>query len=292
MNSKVRNALLLVSIIIVLVIFIDLIFNFSGLVVEKFQSGYSFTSASENNNADDEEFDHKKIKSIVSKSDGKTFNVTFLQNDPTNKTVTISSPVSKNANISVNSDGTLSQELKMSSNPAQQFKLFKITNGQSYNDLLGDNSLGANEFSQNTKYPFYILRSVIIEGRCLTYEPGNLFTTPIGNYNNQKFDVSEMRAPKVSILTHDVEETELGSLNKNGDGSDGELFDPNKIKINLNLTDELKQQLLGINPNLLSGGASGGNGNRNGNRNGASCGTQIPKDSLVSLCRGCDPDKL
>ena len=80
-----------------------------------------------------------------------------------------------------------------------------------------------------------------------------------------------------------------GAMNGNGDGSDGELFDPNKIK-NLNLTDELKQQLLVIdsevlNPlqeiNLLKE-----------TDNGESCGTYIPKDSLVSLCRGCDPDKL
>lgn len=289
MNSKVRNTVLFVSIVIVLVIFVDLIFNFSGLVVEKFSSGgYVIPSTSQNNDENDDEFDHTKINSIVSKKDGKAFNVKFIQSDPTNRTLVVYSTVSKNANISVNSDGTLSQELKMSNNPAQQFKLYKVTDGQSYNDLLGDNNLGANEFSQETKYPFYILKSVLLDTRCLTYEPGNLFTNPIGNYSNQKWDVSRMTAPKLSVVTHNVEENALGSMNKNGDGSDGELFDPNKIKINLNLTDELKHQLLGVNPELLAAA----NVNRSQNSSSASCGTQIPKDSLVSLCRGCDPDKL
>lgn len=288
MNTKVRNALLCVSIVIVLVIFVDLIFNFSGLVVEKFSSGgYAMPSTPQNNDENDDEFDHTKIKSIVSKKDGKAFNVKFIQSDPTNRTLVVYSPVSKNANISVNSDGTLSQELKMSTNPAQQFKLYKVTDGQSYNDLLGESSLGANEFSQETKYPFYILKSVLLDTRCLTYEPGNLFTNPIGNYSNQKWDVSQMAAPKLSVVTHDVEENALGSMNKNGDGSDGELFDPNKIKINLNLTDELKHQLLGVSPEVLAAANA-----RNAQSRGDSCGTQLPKDSLVSLCRGCDPDKL
>ena len=78
-------------------------------------------------------------------------------------------------------------------------------------------------------------------------------------------------------------------MNRNGDGSDGELFDPNKIKINLNLTDELKQQLH-VSPEVLANSSSG-RSNGNG-QDGESCGTYIPKDSLVSLCRGCDPDKL
>ena len=39
MNEKIRNALLLVCVIIVLLIVIDMIFNFSGIGVEKFQSG-------------------------------------------------------------------------------------------------------------------------------------------------------------------------------------------------------------------------------------------------------------
>ena len=285
MNTKVRNTLLFVSIVIVLVIFVDLIFNFSGLVVEKFSSGgYAMPSTPQNNDENDDEFDNTKIKSIVSKKDGKAFNVKFIQSDPTNRTLVVYSPVSKNANISVNSDGTLSQELKMSTNPAQQFKLYKVTDGQSYNDLLGESNLGANEFSQETKYPFYILKSVLLETRCLTYEPGNLFTNPIGNYSNQKWDVSQMSAPKLSVVTHNVEENALGSMNKNGDGSDEELLDPNKIKINLNLTDELKKQLLGVSPEVLA--------TTKANSQSSSCGTQIPKDSLISLCKGCDPDKL
>ena len=110
-----------------------------------------------------------------------------------------------------------------------------------------------------------------------------------GNYSNQKWDVSSMRNPNVSIVTHDVNSNSVGDMNRHGDGDDGDIFDPNKIKINLNLTDELKKQLLGIEPDALGGSSRGSHGGQGGS---ASCGTEIPRDSLVSLCRGCDPDKL
>lgn len=280
MKVKVRNTLLLISLIIVLIVIIDLIFNITGLVVENFSS---VGDTGPNNDSDTKDIETSKIKSIVSKFDGKMLNVVFLQNDPTNKTLCISSPVAENANISVNSDGTLSQELKMTSNPSQQFRILKITNSQDYSDHLGDNSFGANEFNDEaTKYPFYILKSVRMEGWCLAYEPGNLFLMPIGNYNNQKWDVSNIKNPSVSVITHDVHDTSIGSLNKNGNGSDEELFDPNKIKINLNLTDEIKKQL-GISDGSFSSGS---------NSNSQNCSGQIPKNALTSLCRGCDPDKF
>ena len=294
MNVKIRNTLLLVSLIIVLIIIIDLIFNITGIVVEKFDATSSTESSSTessgtNNNydPDTDDIDKSKINSVVSKFDGKMLNITFLdRNNSSNKKVCISSPIKENANISVNSDGTLSEELKMTSNSFQQFTLVKINDADTYNELLssaGNDHLGANESSVNeTKYPFFILRSVRMENRCLAYEPGNLFLMPLGNYNNQKWDVSENSNPFVnSLRTHEVDETSIGSLNRYGNGSQNELFDPNKIKINLNLTDELRNQL-GLGP----GNINGGNGSNQ------HCPTQIPKNALSSLCRGCDPDKL
>lgn len=293
MNSRIRNILLLVSIIIVLIIFIDLIFNFTGIVVEKFSGGGYNVNQNSNTNTTDDEYDHTTIKSIVSKNDGKTFNIKFIPNDPQHRLVTVGSPVKRNANISVNSDGTISEELKMSSSESQRFTLHKIVDGQSYHEVLGDNSPGANEFSDETKYPFYILVPSLNSERCLTYEPGNLFTSVKGNYSNQKWDVSSLANPTTTVLTHNVNNNSIGSLNSNGDGSDGELIDPNKIKINLNLTDELKHQLLGIDPSTSGSGSGSGNNSSNSNgSNNQSCGTHIHRDSLVSLCRGCDPDRL
>lgn len=324
MNESVRKVLLTMSLIIVIVIFVDLIFNFSGLrmtknnITEQFQSvaGQSYNSGGNNegnninNMLDSEDYDHRNIKSIVAKNDGRMFNIMFLPNDNENKTICVSSPVSKNANITVNSNGTISQELKMTSKTNQQFLLLKITNGSDYSNILGNNPLGANEFSADTKYPFYIVKSVQLSNWCLAYEPGKLFLSPVGNYSNQKWDVSNFRNPSVSILTHNVNNTNIGGINSSSDGGvSGEINDPNKIKINFNLTDELKDQLFGLNgdipfideifdkrdksqrtknkgnsSNYLRGGKSG--------QSNGSCPTEIPKDSITSLCRGCDVDRL
>ena len=110
----------------------------------------------------------------------------------------------KMLNITVNSNGTISQELKMTSKTNQQFLLLKINNGSDYTNVLGNNPLGANEFSSETKYPFYIIKSVQLSNWCLAYEPGRLFLAPIGNYSNQKWDVSNFRNPSISVLTHNV----------------------------------------------------------------------------------------
>jgi hypothetical protein len=295
MNEKVRKIALLLAIVVVLVIFVDLIFNFSGLMKENFTVSSSYNSQSEDglpNEKNDDELNHTNIKCVVAKTEGKLVKVSFVPNDPNNKTVVLESPVSKNANISVNSDGTLSEKLKASTEASQQFKLTKIENSADYNDLLKESNNGTNTASTVTTYPFYILKSVKFgeHNWCLAYEPGKLYLSPIGNYNNQKWDVSNIEVKSTSVLTHTVDNTGIGSFNKNGDTIDGEIDDPNKIKINLNLTDELKRQLLGVEP---SGGSGSGSGSSsNSDFYSQKCSSTIPKNALSSLCRGCDPERL
>lgn len=302
MNEKVRNIVLLLALVIVLVIFVDLIFNFSGLMVEKFTISSSYNEQTTNMQTEpatvsnptelpDDQLNHKNIKSVLAKFEGKMLTVVFLKNDPENSTILIESPVSKNANISVNSDGTLSEELKTPANTAQQFKLIKIDSTQSFNNLLNNSNNGAHTAITITNYPFYILKSVKFGDNnwCLAYEPGRLYLSPLGNYNNQKWDVSNIEVPNKSVTTHNVNNNAVSSFNTNGDGLEGEIVDPNKIKINLNLTDELKRQLLGVesNNNNSSNGSSSGS-----NFYSQKCDTHIPKNALSSLCRGCDATKL
>ena len=64
MNEKVRNILLLLSVVIVLVIFVDLIFNFSGLTKEKFTVSSSYNSQTDSNlptETSDENLNHTNI---------------------------------------------------------------------------------------------------------------------------------------------------------------------------------------------------------------------------------------
>ena len=77
MNSKNKNIVLFVSIFIVLVIFIDIIFNFSGIMIENFanHAADNYNAALESNSADQQnqqnqqsQQDLGEVKSLVSKS--------------------------------------------------------------------------------------------------------------------------------------------------------------------------------------------------------------------------------
>ena len=284
MNDKIRNTLLIVCVVIVLLIFVDLVFNFTGIMVEKFQAAEDTDAIS---------IDNKNIKSIVSKQDGRIFNVTFVKTDTDNKTMCISSPTKSNANIYYSGNGTLGEQLKNSAEQQQQFIIHHIVDADAYETVF-NLDLGSDTSSSCIKYPFYIIvpknDSSSKHKRCISYEPGRLFLANGGNYRNQHWDVSnQLNLNTDSIATHDVNNSSYGSLNTTGDktGSTGEIYDPNKIKINLNLTDELKKQLFGI-----SGGDGSGGGSGSGSGGGGKCGAQISKDALSSLCKGCDADKF
>lgn len=297
MNEKVRNVLLLISVVIVLLIFVDLIFNISGNGVENFSIGEAYGGSSSKESGSDEvsSVDKTNIKSIVSKHDGRMFNVLYIKSDPKNKTIVIPSPVKRNSNITVNGDGTLSETLKMSAKPDQQFELMEIPSSTVFHDTLPDYKRGAN--LDDTHYPFWIVKSKRTgwEDWCLAYEPGRLFLSPIGNYNNQKWDVSNLINPKESVLTHTVSDSSLGSFNNTGanDPLNQEVYDPNKIKINLNLTPELKKQLFNIDESSAHNGSGSGSGSGSETFRGSSgnsiqsCGTQVPEDSIESICPGC-----
>ena len=304
MNEKIRNALLLVCVIIVLLIVIDMIFNFSGIGVEKFQSGIENAyeagsnsgNGSKNTQLSDDQLDHTNIKSIISKKDGRIINVVFVNDDPNNTTIIIPSPVNNSMNITVNSDGTLGEQISLSSAPRQRFRLKKIENAGELADFVGNTNLGANV--NTSKFPFYVVTSMLpgFEDRCLAYEPGRLYISSKANYDNQKWDVSNLRNPKKSVLTHTVTNNNVGSLNNaNQNPVNDEHYDPNKIKINFNLSDELKRQLIGLNTE--DGAADPNSSSNTKNRDhsqfyGQQCSTQLPADAISSLCPGCNPDRL
>ena len=304
MNEKIRNILLLISVVIVLAIFVDLIFNISGNKVENFYAtdigkAYSDsekpeTPSSGRVNDDYSSVLKENIKSIVSKHDGRMFNISYIKSDPEQKTIIIPSPVKENANISVNSDGTLSETLSMSSKSEQQFQLIEVNGVSEYQDLFPEYKNDRGARLDTAQYPFWIVKSnkIGFTNWCLAYEPGKLFLSPIGNYNNQKWDVSNLKNPKKSVLTHCVSDSSLGSFNNSAanDPLNQEVHDPNKIKINLNLTDELKKQLFpgvdfGKGSNIGDAGVSGFTGSAN-------CGTQIPGSALGSICPGCDHTRI
>lgn len=286
MNSKNKNIMLFICIFIVLVVFIDLIFNFSGILIENFTTnaageayGVGSTSeSSENSQTAPKAIDNSSVKSIVSKVSGRVLNVSVNTSD--NSIITVSSPQNPTkANLTVNQDGTLSEEAKIE-NLNQQFELLKINNAEEYRRVLLSNNKGANVTSTCTKYPFYLVKSKALGKNnipwCLAYDTGNLYVYPVGNYDNQKWDVSGITVETKSFCVSDMDNTSTGQLRGQADNP---LKNNDKIKINLNLNDDLKSRIFGID------GSSASSSNQK-------CPTYLPKNSINSLCKGCDVDKL
>ena len=190
-----------------------------------------------------------------------------------------STPTSQNRNITVNGDGTLSEALTRSNDINQQWSL-KINNATDYNNELGDNQYkGYDITSKCVQYPFYIVKSNSISKKnpswCLQYDSGRLTCNPIGNYDSQKWDVSNINLSSKNIYTHNSVNTNLGSFRKESDNSDGDIVDSDKVKINLNINDESMRQLLGFK-------ISNDNNHNNNNQNSKFY-TYVPKDSIKSM---------
>lgn len=288
MNSKNKNIVLFVSIFVVIVIFIDIIFNFSGIMIENFttHAAENYNAALESADADSnsepsDPIDPKSVKSLISKISGRVFNININPRD--NRIITISSPSDpQKANISVNQDGTLSNEVKAREIQNQQFVLERITNAEQYRRVLGTNSNnGADVSSSCTRYPFYVVKSNAIGKTnppwCLGYETGNLFVHPVGNYDNQKWELSNVVVDTKSYCTNNMKNTSTGPMRHVPDSKHDEFYSDNKIKVNFNFNEELKSKLFGIEPS---------------DSNDGKCPTYLPKNSIKSLCKGCDVDKI
>ena len=292
MNSKNKNILLFVSLFVILVILLDLVFNFSSILVENFENSvsasYNASSSSGLSGSSSGQIptneNNLNIKSVVSKMTGKVFNISFYSEDPTNSIINIQSPRSDKHNLTVNNDGTLSEENIISSKDTQQFVLKKINNISEYRtELEANQNNGVDISSTCTKYPFYIIKSNSANKRsppwCLAYESGNLMVHPIGNYDNQKWEVSNLVVTNKGFFTSDMDSTSIGDLRQIPDRDKDKLYNKDRIKINFNLNDELKQKLFGAEALGES-------------TQYKKCPTYLPKKSVAPLCRGCDVDKL
>ena len=267
--------LLIIALFLIIVIFVDLNFNFSSILMNNYENYQDVPSLP---------------RSVVAKIDGRVINIKFMRNDPDNSidggTIFIPSPTSQNRNITVNGDGTLSETLTRSNDVNQQWSLVKINNESEYNNELGSNeSKGYDITSKCVQYPFYIIKSNSTSKKnpswCLQYDSGKLTCNPIGNYDSQKWDVSNINLSSKNIYTHNSVNTNLGSFRREADNSDGDIVDSDKVKINLNINDESMRQLLG----LKNGGNNSYNNNNDPNK---TCDTYVPRDSIKSICKGCD----
>ena len=293
MNSKNKNILLVICLFVILVIFLDLIFNFSSIVIENFQASTTSTKTIQSDLCDDGVI---KTQSIISQNTGKIFNISFYGTGnacpPSDGEyiINIYSPRTESRNLAVNNDGTISEVKINSSDPSQQFIIEEINNVEDYETNLKKNLEENDSNLNNLIYPFYVITPKIPGKKNwrLAYEHGNLFIFKRGPYPNQRWDISnELIRP---FYTNNMDSTSFGQLRSNSDKDKEQLDSQDKIKINFNLNDELKQKLFGLEEESGVYGSGSGSGSGSGNSN--QCPTYLPNKSIESLCNGCDVDKL
>lgn len=306
MKDKYRKYLLVFVVFVVVVIFVDIIFNFSGILMnnykETFASGAAEDYASESETdrgalASYETIAERPIKSIISKMYGKVVNIQPLA--PVDQVPTTRFMIKINGQaLSVNKDGTYGLVLSNNEDIRQHWELTLIKNtGDFVNALNGSN----NGYNVNkVSYPFYVCRSVhdITSGtgvvRALQYEGGYISVRPIGNYDNQKWDISNTQLES-NVRLHNngnspnsLNDSEFSYGNYySSDQLPSQTNTQEKLNINLKLNQEVIDQLFGnrIGNNDVAVSDSG---------KASSCSVDnwLPRDSVRSVCKGCDPDLI
>ena len=208
------------------------------------------------------------IRSIVSKHNGKIINIESIDVNPKSQNLNfLNENGEKNDNfdppkfnikfagqsLTILPDGMLGLRLSNTEERAQQFQIIPVENEATLEALIAEESVGMGEPLSESPYPFYILRSLFEEEgtqnkRCLYYDSGKLAVRKIANYDAIKFDISYNPVnTNAEVPMHNTSEL-LNVLSNDfrpgtGDSPNFTSSDPNKIKINLNLGDQMSNIL-------------------------------------------------
>lgn len=284
MNSKVKKAGLVVSIIIVVIILVDLLFNLSGVLSERFQNSNTnnstnnssdnsselenrFNSALQNSNIEysQEDIDRNAqiIKSVESIFSTARYNVVALPfNASTVPTTSINIKSDSFNSLSVSND-IISRVPSDYSDNAQTFKLVKMNNMRDVAKFIGQ---GVYVPALDEEFPYYFIKAPGVSNRVLHVGDSELSLVKPSNRTNQRF--------KGHTESHQSLKTGIGDV-----------VDI-KIKLDQNSINSIISKL-GI-PDLNNTAREfHSNDDENCNLD-----NWIPRDAVQSMCGYCDPDLI
>ena len=282
MNSKIKKVGLVISIIIVVIILADLLFNLSGVLNERFNNpssssssstssrndvlGDRFNAAAGSNSKGNNETEDVYVRSIESVFSGARYNVVAL---PFNTKVL---PIT-NINIRSNSFSSLkvSNDLitRVPSNYSDNSQKFKLVKMESMRDVIQFISEGTFVPSQEDEFPYYFIKAPGPSNKVLSVGDTDLSVLRPNNRTNQRFY---------------VDSDEHNSLDNKGDDT---------IDIKIKLDQESintiidKMGISDINNTAAGFNNNGPDLNMDCNRD-----NWIPRDAVKSMCGYCDPDLI
>ena len=149
--------------------------------------------------------------------------------------------------------------------------MHKINGADNLNSLTAGNSNpGYSSDKVDFSSPFYMVTSLKYPTKALQYSNGNLMCVSVGNYDSQKWDISNEIIPKKQLILKNIYETPIGQLAKSTGSQD-----ENRIKLNLNFNNDKLKQLFNDNNTSDDSGPQ-------------QCDTYLPKSAVKSLCPGCE----
>jgi hypothetical protein len=293
-------------IVILIMLCLELVFNFSGIIEENFDNHDAALALHGGGGLTVSET--QKVQSVVSKYSGKIINVQPIGDAPTQK---ILINFNGNTSLTVNDDGTYTVQISNQDSVRQQWRLIAINNASEYDQYIHDNykNSGFSTSDSQTKYPFYIIVSNFDFGsdapkRCLQYDTGSILVRPVANYDSQKWDISYQKIESnKSIKTHMYNPMSILSPEFRTDPhlNSANEMDDSKIKINLNLDNSSLGNLLEkYSMNSPVKGMSNDSqdqvqgGIQTSGKDCPDCNTNdwLSRDKVKSVCSGCDPDDI
>ena len=290
---------LVIAILFIVMIIIDFVFNFTGILKENFDVFNNETymeavrnntnSRNNNNNSNNENIPEtdstltNKINTVVSHSTGSIYGVISLGNRlPTRKIVFL---FQNNIALSIDSNGEINRKLANKFDETQHFRLVKISSNEDLENII----TGTYTISDENEYPYYFLQSVknpeyVISQR----SEGEITLERPSNSLAQRFDIShEELLPVISQENENSKTLKIklklddNSLNKILQELRTIGFDTNDNNINSN-TNNLFQDFDTFHDISAD--------DMDGNYAEESCGIEnyIPRDALSSLCYNCD----
>ena len=280
MNSKIKKAGLVVSIIIVVIILVDLLFNLSGVLSERFQNSGNintkemerrFNNAVNNNgikysqeNIDRNEINAQIIRSIESIFSTARYNVVALPfNASTVPTTSINIKSDNFNSLSVSND-IISRTTSDYSDNAQTFKLLKMKNMRDVAKFIGE---GTYIPATQDEFPYYFIKAPGASNLVLHVGDTELSLVKPSNRTNQRFNAHT--ETHQSISSGESEKVDI------------------KIKLDQESINSIIEKL-GISDlnNTVS------EFNTNNTVEDCDRDSWIPRDAVESICISCNPDLI
>lgn len=312
---KDNNILILLICFIVLTFVVYFYINNNMLVTEDFtsfeesaarnyeiESDDSSNSVSEN---DDYRSESNHMNSIIAKYSGKMLNIIPVGQPKTKKCIVPFYDKDGKKALSLNNDGTYSLRSPDTSSNNQQFRIVFVTDSTIYDRIIPLRNKNLGYHVEDAKYPFYLLIAVFDETRCLQYQDGNVSVRPLANYDSQKWDLSEEVIENVIGAHKTAYESRLtGDVRSNPDELGSNEYEPSdNIKVKLNLDNQVLNNFLKKNLEKLVTVNEDNNNSELSELDvhsekidlgecSSSQNYNVPKNSVKSLCKGCNTDLI